>query len=73
MKIVLLCFILMSLPAGLAAQVPFAKTEWCKTNEIQVITGDVFPENHVVIGVGSFLKVTGIETIEQLSAKICRK
>lgn len=51
---------------------PFAKTEWLKASEIEIITGDVFPEKFVIIGVASFLKADGIISLETLTPKLLK-
>lgn len=52
--------------------VPFAKTEWLKYSAVEVVTGDVFPENYVVIGVANFLKSSGMISLEKLTPKMLK-
>jgi len=73
MKILFLFVFTLSL-TKLSAQdcVPFAKTEWLKASEIEVVTGDDFPENHAVIAQGTFLKSTGIISLKMLTPKLVK-
>jgi len=71
MRVLLLLVFTLSL-TKLTAQdcVLFAKTEWLKASEIEVVTGDVFPENYVVIGVANFLKSSEMISLESITSKM---
>lgn len=72
MKSIICLVLFFSLVGSIEAQVPFTKPEFCKSSEIEIITGEVFPESHVILGIGNFLKDTGFNSIETLSPKLIR-
>jgi hypothetical protein len=69
MKTLLLsCLVLLT--AAATSQVPYAKTEWCKTEGVELVTDNIFPANHAVVAYGNFFRETGITSIEQITPHI---
>ncbi|MBK9592104.1 MAG: hypothetical protein IPO32_11560 [Crocinitomicaceae bacterium] len=53
---------------------PYTKLEFCKSSEVEIINGDLFPVSHVILGISSFfLRDAGASSIETLSPNLIKK
>ena len=59
-----------SVAGMLYGQVPYTKTEWCKVEGVEIVTDNIFPENHAVVAYGNFFRDTGITSIDQITPQI---
>lgn len=73
MKALFCILLLFSFGIQLKAQLPYTKLEFCKSSEVEIITGDAFPVSHVIVGISSFLKDADNISIETISPKLIKK
>jgi len=55
------------------SQDTFVKKEFCKKSEVEILTNCGVPENYVIVGTSTFAKVSGLDSLSELSQSQIKK